>query len=77
MLKAILDSHPSSAARLNPDVPTELERIIDKALEKDRASALPACGRDARRPATAEAGFGAETRATRQEPAEMIPAKVQ
>ena len=36
ILKAILDTAPVPAARLNPDLPTELERIINKALQKDR-----------------------------------------
>jgi serine/threonine protein kinase/tetratricopeptide (TPR) repeat protein len=36
IFKSILDAAPASALRLNPDMPAELERIINKALEKDR-----------------------------------------
>jgi eukaryotic-like serine/threonine-protein kinase len=34
--EAILNRAPVAAVRLNPDLPAEFERIIDKALEKDR-----------------------------------------
>ena len=36
IFKAILDGTPTSAVRLNPDLPAELERIISKALERDK-----------------------------------------
>jgi Tol biopolymer transport system component len=36
IFESILNRAPVPAVRLNPDVPAELERIIDKCLEKDR-----------------------------------------
>jgi serine/threonine protein kinase/Tol biopolymer transport system component len=36
IFKSILDSAPVPVVRLNPDLPADMERIINKALEKDR-----------------------------------------
>jgi len=36
IFNAILERAPTSPIRLNPDVPSELERIINRSLEKDR-----------------------------------------
>src|SRR5271165_6257361 len=36
IFKAILDGTTTPAVRLNPEVPAELERILEKTLEKDR-----------------------------------------
>ncbi|HEV2350672.1 MAG TPA: protein kinase [Terriglobia bacterium] len=36
IFNSILERAPTSAARINPDLPADLDRIISKALEKDR-----------------------------------------
>jgi serine/threonine protein kinase len=75
IFKAILDAAPTSAVRLNPDLPGDLERIIHKALEKDRGlryqhasdlrSDLQRLRRDS---ATASHATGAEPSAGRRIP---------
>jgi serine/threonine protein kinase/Tol biopolymer transport system component len=37
LFNSILNKEPASAIRMNPGLPTELEHIIDKALDKDRS----------------------------------------
>ena len=55
IFNAILTKAPTSPVRLNPELPDELERIINRALEKDREAALSERFRLARRFAAAEA----------------------
>jgi eukaryotic-like serine/threonine-protein kinase len=39
IFKAIMDGVPTSAVRLNPDIPQKLEDIVNRALEKDKSLA--------------------------------------
>jgi serine/threonine protein kinase/Flp pilus assembly protein TadD len=77
IFKAILDAAPSSPVRLNPEIPLDLERIINKALEKDRnlryQSAADLRSDLARLKRDFDSGRSASAFAAQSEPASSIP----
>ena len=63
VLEAIFNREPVAPVRLNRQVPAGLERIIAKAMEKDRDAPLPERLGDAGGPSAAAAGHGRGGRA--------------
>ena len=59
VLDAIFNREPVAPVRLNGQVPVELERIIAKAMEKDRSLRYQSASDDAGRPAAVAAGHDA------------------
>ena len=59
LLEAIFNREPVAPVRLNGQVPVELERIIARAMEKDRTLRYQSAARDASGPAAAASGHDA------------------
>jgi serine/threonine protein kinase/tetratricopeptide (TPR) repeat protein len=74
IFNAILERAPASAARLNPDVPAELERIINRALEKDRELRYQHASEMRAELQRLKRDTGSGKRFVEQEPPEGVPA---